>query len=397
MPVLLQINATANWGSTGRIAEQLGNKVMENGWHSYIAYGRYSNSSNSNLIRVGSKINPYIHYLQHYIFDKEGRASRKATLDLIKKIDRIKPDIIHLHNIHDHWLNYELLFSYISQTNIKTIWTFHDFWAITGHCAHFIHYNCHKWKDVCCNCPATPLIDNSKNNYLLKKGIFSSYDNLNIVAVSDWVKSHLDFSFLKQKNIHTIPNGIDLSIFKPSAKRFINERIKDKFVILSVASQWKFGKGFNDFIKMSKLLKDDEIIVLVGVNGKLKKMLPSNILGVDRTDCNEDLVSLYSTADVVTSFSSAETFGMTVIEGFACGTPAVVYNNTALPYLITEDTGIVVPNKDYIAAYNAIQTIKNKGRSYYKDKCINYVKTKYGLQANLEKYYNLYESLLSHK
>ncbi|MEE0926511.1 MAG: glycosyltransferase, partial [Bacteroidales bacterium] len=163
MPKLLQINVTANWGSTGKIAEQIGLKAMEHGWESYIAYGRDSNPSKSKLIKVGCMLNVYEHYLENRLFDNEGLASRIPTKKLIKQIEKLKPDIIHLHNIHDHWLNYKILFEYLNSINTPIVWTQHDCWAFTGGCMHFVHTNCEKWKNECEKCPQkSKSIDRSK-------------------------------------------------------------------------------------------------------------------------------------------------------------------------------------------------------------------------------------------
>ena len=110
MPKVFQINVTANWGSTGKIAEQIGSCAIQHGWDSYLAYGRMSNPSKNSLIKIGNQLYVYEHYIENKLFDNEGLASRYATVKLINKIKEISPDIIHLHNIHDHYLNYKLLF-----------------------------------------------------------------------------------------------------------------------------------------------------------------------------------------------------------------------------------------------------------------------------------------------
>lgn len=395
MPKIMQFNVTANWGSTGRIAEQINIKALEQGWDCYIVYGRNNTPSRSKLIRVGTSFDIYEHYIENRLFDNEGLASRRATKKLIEKIILINPDIIHLHNIHDHWLNYKLLFEYLNQTNIPIVWTFHDCWAFTGHCAHFVNNKCFKWIDKCSKCRQTrSLIDYSLRNFLLKKTLFTSNKNLHIVAVSDWLGKLCQMSLFKNMDIRVIENGIDLSLFKPSYTPFYYKISDDKFVIMAVSSQWKGGnKGLDDYFKMSKILKDDEIIVLVGVHEDLRNNLPSNIIGICRTNNQQELASLYTRANVITSLSSAETFGLTIIEGNACGTPAVVYDNTAPPSLITSETGFVVPNEDYKAAYDAIQVIKSKGKKSYFKACIELAK-KYDHNECSMKYVELYRSLI---
>lgn len=395
MPKLLQINATANWGSTGKIAEQINNEVANDGWECYTAYGRHCNLSKSTLLKVGNKFNVYWHYVLNRVLDNEGLVSCLSTKKLIRNIEEIQPDIIHLHNIHDHWLNYEILFNYLNSTEISVVWTFHDFWAVTGHCAHFISVNCEKWQHECGSCPLSKsLIDRSRRNFILKKKLFLANHNLHVVAVSEWVGGLLKKSFLSNNDIRVIPNGINLNVFRPQPKSEVNNIYDGKFVIMAAASQWKSGKGLNDYIAMSSLLREDELIVMVGVDENVKKFLPDNIIGLPRTNSQKELAVLYSRADVVTSFSSAETFGLTLVEAFACGTPVVAYNNTAQATLVTEGTGSLVPTGDYTAAYHAIQSIRQKGKGKYSDACLRLVTESYDEKLCTERYINLYNEIL---
>lgn len=408
MPKLLQINITANWGSTGRIAEQIGSLAQKRGWDSYIAYGRYSNSSQSHLIKVGSIVDSLLHFVMQSIFDNEGLNSKRATQKLVCQIKEINPDIVHLHNIHDHYLNYKILFTFLNQTQIKVVWTFHDFWAITGHCMHFVTKECSLYKKGCHECPMRKvypktLMDNSKNNYEVKKCLFTANSNLTIVPVSNWVADIVKNSFLKDNHIRVIPNGIDLKIFQPTDLTTLEAKFsykdflvlsKDKFIIIGVASQWNYDKGLNDYIKLSKKLAEDEIIVLVGINNKIIKKLPSNIVGIKRTSDQHELAALYSRANVVTNLSNAETFGLTIVEGYACGTPAVVYDNTAPPSLITKQTGLVVETNNVDELYNAISIIRNHGDQYYYANCIQLAKEKYDKEKCYNQYIELYEELI---
>lgn len=403
MKKILQINVTSNWGSTGRISEQCNEYASKAGFECYTAYGRYYTPSKFHTIKVGSQVNVVEHFFEDYLFDNEGLASRCATRSLIKRIQLILPDIVHLHNIHDHWLNYKILFEFLNQTDIKVVWTFHDFWAITGHCTHFVSKSCAKFKTQCEECPFThghilPLLKRTTRNFKLKKRLFSSNKNLTIVPVSEWVGENVCQSFLKNKEIRVIPNGVDTKVFKPTGGFSHSKINNNSFIIMAVSSQWKSGsKGLDDYKALSYLLKVDEVIVLVGIPDDAIRQLPNNIIGIKRTNNQQELAALYTRANVICSFSSAETFGLTIVEGYACGTPAVVYDNTAPPSLITPETGFVVPNKDYKEAYVAIQKIKSKGKENYADACIRLANEKYKKDKCFGAYISLYNELLSLK
>lgn len=202
MPKLLQINVTSNWGSTGRIAEQCNEYAAKAGWECYTAYGRYANPSQFQAVAASSKLDVYEHYAEARLIDNEGLASRSSTRCLIEQIKQIAPDVVHLHNIHDHWFNYKKLFEFLNDTDIKVVWTFHDFWAITGHCAHFVQADCNRFMTECYDCPYTkgklfPLLKRTKRNFNLKKQLFTANKNLTIVPVSEWVGDNVKRSWAK--------------------------------------------------------------------------------------------------------------------------------------------------------------------------------------------------------
>lgn len=383
MPTLLQINVTANWGSTGKIAEQIGQCAIKNGWTSYIAYRWSHNPSMSKLIRVSGKYGKYFHYLGNFLFDKEGLYSSKDTKQLITRIKEIKPDVIHLHNIHDHWLNYKLLFEYLNQTDIKIVWTFHDCWAFTGHCFHFVTKNCDRWKTLCHDCPLQheypkTLVDRSTKNYELKKKLFEGSKNLSIVACSEWIGVFVRDSFLKDKPLTIIHNGVDLKVFRPTLPKKSFE--DGKFRILAVSNIWNKGKGIDDIYKLSEFLSDDYQITIVGLSEKQVKTLPSGVIGIQRTQNVQELVNLYSESDVLINPTYADTFPTVNLEALACGTPVITYRTGGSPEAIDEKTGVVVEQGNVKALTEAILKMKKKTlfavdcrkraeRFFDKDKC----------------------------
>jgi len=402
MKKLLQINSVVNSGSTGRIAEEIGQTAIAAGWESYIAYGRNDRPSQSELIKIGNDWDIKMHGFQTRLFDKHGLGSKSATIELIGKIEEISPDIIHLHNIHGYYINIEILFKYLRNTNIPVVWTFHDCWPITGHCAHFTFVGCEKWKIKCCDCPqktsypASWIVDRSEKNYYLKKELFTSLSNLTLVPVSKWLSGILEESYLQHYPLNVIHNGINTEVFKPSADNVfrIKYRLENKFILLGVATSWGSKKGLYDFIELSRHLNNDFKIVLVGLSRKQIEQLPVNILGIERTESVEELSNLYSEADIVLNLSYEETFGLTTVEGFACGTPCIVYNATASPELVDQSTGLVVEPGDINGLMEAIIQIKQNGKQFYSEACVNRAHSLYKNEDRYHEYIELYDSLL---
>ncbi len=402
MPTLFQINTVINSGSTGRIAEEIGQLVMKDKWQSYIAFGRNDRPSQSNKIKIGNDWDILYHGLITRIFDRHGFASNSATSQLIKEIKTIKPDIIHLHNIHGYYLNVEILFNYLASVKTPVVWTLHDCWPITGHCTHFEFANCDKWKTHCKSCPqkneypASLVFDNSKSNFRLKKDLFTSVKNLTIVSPSNWLTNIISQSFLRKFHIHTIQNGIDINAFTPYTidNTQLKYGIKNKFVLLGVASTWNERKGLQDFITLSKSLQQDEVIILVGVNKNLMTRLPQNIIPVMRTESVMELAELYSVADVFINPTWEDNFPTTNLEAMACGTPVITFKTGGSPESLTNETGFIVEQGDINGIRESINKIKLNGRKFCLTKCRNHVMNNFDKDKKFREYFTLYNKLI---
>lgn len=395
MPTLLQINVTANWGSTGKIAEQINGTAAKQGWETYIAYGRSVNPSQSKLIHIGNKLSQAMALAEARLFDNDGLASRWATRRLVRQMKKLKPDVIHLHNLHGYYLNYKILFNYLNTTNIPVVWTLHDCWSFTGHCGHFVGAKCEKWKTECGHCPlkkrypSSLWLDRSKQNFELKKRLFTANKNLHLVAVSQWLAELVKQSYFNDVDVHVINNGVDLNVFKPVA-----ENNGSRFRVLGVSSVWTKSKGLYDFYKLRNLLNKDEFeIVLVGLSEEQIKTLPQGIKGIARTNSVEELVEYYSSADVFVNPTYGDTFPTTNLEALACGTPVVTYETGGSPESVSFETGVVVKQGDVNALLEAISTIQSKGKTYYTESCRKRAELCYRKEERFEEYLKLYKEL----
>jgi glycosyltransferase involved in cell wall biosynthesis len=405
MKKLLQINSVVNSGSTGRIAEEIGQTAIAAGWESYIAYGRHARTSQSELIKIGSDWDIRVHGLQTRLFDRHGLASIAATREFVEQLKKIKPDIIHLHNIHGYYINIEILFRYLKDANIPVVWTLHDCWPITGHCAYFTFVECDKWKTQCFSCPqkkgypGSYFLDRSKQNHKQKRKLFTSVHDMTIVSVSNWLADIVKQSYLKDYPIRVINNGIDVNVFSLQSRDGIRLKygLADKFVLLGVATEWGRRKGLHDFIELSKTLKDDEIIVLVGLKEDQIKILPENIIGITRTESTQELAEFYSSADVFVNPTWEDNFPTTNLEAMACGTPVVTYRTGGSPEALTPKTGFVVEQGDLASIRKAIDTVKSKGKAFYSAACRERATKMFNKNDRYAEYLQLYEQMLSER
>ena len=398
---VLQINTISNSGSTGRIAENIGFVAHEAGHKSYIAAAFIGPNGYSKIIKIGSAFDRYLHAINTRIFDRHGYGSFSSTKKLIKKIEEIKPDLIHLHNLHGYYLNVGVLFEYLKKTNKPVVWTFHDCWPFTGHCSYFDSVNCYRWQTECHHCPnkhgypASWLIDNSRKNFRQKRELFTGLKKMVLVAPCRWMEGHLRNSFLSGYEIRVIYNGIDIKKFKP----FDSAGVRKKYVlnnkyILGVASTWTKRKGLEDFIKLRRLIDRDIDIVLAGLNRRQCKSLPEGIKGIMRTESIEELAALYSAAEVFVNPTYVDNFPTVNLEALACGTPIVTYNTGGCPEAIDEKTGIVVNKGNIDELFGAVQNILINGKGMFSNSCRQRAEKLFNKDERTRDYINLYQELL---
>lgn len=400
MPTLVQINTTLNSGSTGRIAEQISLMAEHRGWDCYIAHGgRYVNKSHFKSIQISSKVDNIIHAFEGEYLGRHGLGSTLSTKKFLRRIDEIKPDIVHLHNLHGYYVNIEMLLSYLAEKNTPVVWTLHDCWSFTGHCTHFENYGCYKWKTQCEKCPLlmtqykSRLFDRSKKNYLIKKRLYSSMENLTLVPVSYWLGNLLPESILGNHSIRVIRNGIDLSLFKPTendVKSKFNISSEKKLILGVVASGFK---GKKEFIELSK--NPCYQVVVVGVNREWMNGVPNNMICVERTNSQKELAEYYSAADIFVNPTYDDTFPTTNLEAQACGTPVVTYRAGGSPETIDENTGIAVERGDITAMKNAIEKVLINGRNQYVKDCRKRAEKYFNKEERFMDYIILYDELVN--
>ncbi|MBQ4109869.1 MAG: glycosyltransferase [Clostridia bacterium] len=372
---IVQINTVCEKGSTGRIDVNISKILTENGIENYIFYG-----SGHSDYEFGYKFqgNLYLKFnvLLTRLFGKHGFYSHFATYKLLKKLDEINPDVIHLHNIHGHYVNVRMLFNYIKKHNKKVIWTLHDCWAFTGHCSHFDYIGCNKWKTGCHHClqknmyPVSWFFDRSKESYRDKKKLFCGVKNMTIVTPSEWLKGKVKESFLKEYPVIVINNGIDLEKF-----RYTESDLKEKLglsnkkIILGICFKLHDRKGGDYLVELAKKLSDDERMVILGLETDEK--LPENITVLAKTHSIEELAKIYSMADVFVNTSLEETFPTVNIEALACGTPVVTFASGGSGEIVDSRTGAIVFEKNVDILYNKITQIvfsEKKNDSYLRNR-----------------------------
>ena len=403
---VLQINAVYEKFSTGRLVKELHETLQQNGVDSYVACP-YLGNLHDNAFQIGDGLDWKIHALLSRVSGKQGYFSRRATQKLLAYMDDIQPDIVHLHNLHNNYLNLPMLFRYLDEHKTAVAVTLHDCWCFTGKCTYYIEHSCQRWKDHCGECPARKsgnkswFFDFSESLRMDKAKWFSSINSLALIGVSKWVTEDAAQSILKNASvIQCIYNWIDLEQFRPCNCKKLRKDLglADKFVVLGIAMSWIPLKGIYIFHALADLLPEDCQIVLVGDDSLVAEKHPK--IKYTGTILDPDLLAkYYAMADVFVNPTVQETFGMTTAEAMACGTPVVAYNGTATPELVGSDgsCGFLIDENNSRLYCDKILQIKMKSKSTFSKATRSRAERLFSKDKNIQMYFEIYERLLKNE
>lgn len=401
---ILQVNTVYKEKSTGRTCMEVEKALVARGYQCCTAYG-VGKKYGGNTYRIDTKLEYYVHNILSQLTGLEGYFSTFATKRLIKFIDQYNPDVVHLRNLHGHYINLPMFFKYLQRKQIPVIQNLHDHWAFTGKCAYYTTIECYRWKDYCGNCPVLKkypksiVFDATKKIRIDKEKWYTGLKNLTVVGVSKWTSNEAKKSFLKNcaTDICTIYNWIDQEVFKPyfEDKQKIRKKYSiplDKFMIIGVSASWSHGSPrYEDFMKISKKLHVDEVLVMVGRSeGNLSS---ENVIHIPYVSDTTELAKLYSCADVYVHCSIEDTFGKVIAEAQACGTPVIVYDITGCPEVVGPNCGYSVKPRSVEEIVQKVRIIKERGKALLSDDCINNVSINFSFERNVEKVIKLYEKI----
>lgn len=360
---VVQINAVP-YGSTGRIMFQLADALQAEGHQTLCTAGfTWKRCERQDFFLTSNILEKTLHTWLARFTGRIGCFSRRATKQLLERLDAFQPDIIHLHNLHCWFVNLPMLFDYCKSRSIRVIWTLHDCWAFTGHCPHFIGIGCEKWRTGCGNCPLyrqypQSFVDASAAMYRLKRKWFTGVADLTVVTPSCWLGELAKQSFLKDYPVEVIPNGIDLTVFRPTESDVKTcYSVENKKLILGVSYSWDNKKGLDVFLELNRRLGDNYQIMLVGTDEQTDSLLPPQIISIHRTESQKALAELYSAADVFVNPTREDNLPTVNMEALACGTPVITFDVGGSGEVADESCGVVIPKDDVDAMEAQIRRV----------------------------------------
>lgn len=372
MPKLVLVNTVCS-GSHGRLMRDLRSAAQANGFQVCVAYGR-GDPFSGDTVRIGAQKDVLAHVALTRALDMHGRGSRGATEAFVRHLSDLSPDLLHLHNIHGYYLHAQTLFDFIRERNLPTLWTLHDCWALTGHCSHFTRAYCARWQNGCHDCPlkreypASFGLDASRRNWQWKKDAFSTVPTLRLVTPSLWLSDVVRGSYLGQLPRRVVPNGIDLSLFRPVDGSAVRESLgvePDQALLLCVARPFDARKGYADMLRVAERLKEKARVVMIGLSDRQLRSLPPYVIGLSGTDGPEELVPYYAAADCLVNPTYEDTYPTVNMEALACATPVVGYGVGGAKEQLADPVGLPLPvgNPDLLADSALRSALKKKSLS----------------------------------
>ena len=397
---VVQINAIYGSKSTGTIVREIQSCSEQHGIEGYVAYS-ISNIPKSDITkgyRIGNRMTAKWHALFSRVIGKQAYANCITTWFFLRWLDKINPDIVHLHNLHSNYIHLNMLLSYLAKHDIATIITMHDCWYFTGGCMHYSSIGCDKWKSGCGNCPIwkklpSLIFDRTHEVLADRKKYLNSIPRLKIVGCSEWIANEGRQSFLRGGDITFIHNGFDLNIFSPTETHKRKKLgLEKKFVIIGPASKWLLPVNKPTLDYFTSNMVEDMVLVLFGGSGNAS-MLPSNVHLLGYTKDPKEMAEIYSMADVMVNCSREDTLSSINLECQACGTPVVAYDNTGVRETIEEKCDLAVATGDYEDLFSKVKKVKEKGKDAYSEQCRVWILANYEKNNSYIKYIQLYHTL----
>lgn len=381
-------------GAQKKLAKQIHENITKNGWQSEILFG-FGSEESSHEHRYEPHVFNVIRRSIYKYCNKYSHSALLSTFRLITMLNESEPDIVHLHIVHHGYVDFQLLFKYLSIKRIPVVYTVHDMWPFTGGCYYYTDIDCEKFFTGCLDCQKdSSLMDCSKNNTFrmqnIKKQLYSTLEKIIFVGVSDWVSAEMNKSFLRDYPRTTILNSVDIE-----PKVHIDDNHK-KFRILGVATSWTERKGIDRYLELASKLSDDYEIILVGsVSNQIKANVPQKITFKGLVKNQSDLEYLYQTSDIHISMSYEETFGLTFIEAAMAGIKSIGFNSSAIPGVLDKIFGYVIDKGDIDGMVKLLEYLKSDREGcYLSERQQDSVQEAFSCAKMVREYEDIYSSIL---
>lgn len=394
---IVQINAVYGEKSTGLIVQDLDGLLQDMGESSFVVYND-ARIAPANGICIKNRIGQKYHAFRSRVDGKQSYSSRFSTLALIKKLEIIKPDILHLHNIHSNFLNLPTLIKYAKKNRIAVLLTLHDCWFFTGKCYHFADIGCEKWKTECNNCPKrytdipSRLRDSSRQVFRGRCRLFN-YDRLYVVGCSSWITEMARQSpILKKAKFSTIYNGIDTDIFSPIDEKEENQ----PFTVVTMANKWFETENEEVRSRVLQFLEGFGRLIIIGCSEKNQQLYvgDNRVQAIGYVRDRKELAATYAKGNAFLNLTHIDNLPTVNMEAASCGIPVITYDVGGSGELVKDSfTGYKVKVDDVDGIITALDRVRQGNIS--KKNCRNYATSHFDKKNNYKKYMTLYQDIVN--
>lgn len=397
---ILYINVNCKHSSTGKIVYDLYSLSKEAGHEAAVCYGRGPLVSEPGIFKFGLDWETYFHALMTRLTGLTGCWSFFSTRRLLRFIDAYQPDVVHLHELHAYFVNLQPLYEYLAERNIPVVYTFHCEFAYTGKCGYA--FECERWKNGCGKCPQVReypkslMFDFTRRMYRQKQAQWNLLQKTVITTPSQWLADRVLHSFLKERMIRVVHNGIDTQhIFHPRQTEELRAEygLTDEKIVLAVAPNlMEERKGGRWVVQLARRMKNENIkFIMIGVD-HVHEVLPDNVITLGRTANQEKLAEYYSLADCFLICSEKETFSMTCAESLCCGTPIAGFCAGAPETIFMEPQAQFVPYGDLESLEKCVRT--QLSRDFDRAALANAMQSLYSRENMYRQFETIYEELI---
>lgn len=396
---ILMVDVNYKYSSTGKIVHDLSVQLKKNGHQVETCFGRGKVVEEVGVVRVATSTEVVVHAVLSRISGLVDGFSPLATKRLIAQVEEFRPDVVHLHELHGYYVNISEFVKFLKEKKISVVWTFHCEFMYTGRCGHA--NECEKWKETCYDCPQLSeyprslFFDFSQKMHDEKKALFQNFYNLIIVTPSSWLAKRVSQSFLKNKRIEVVYNGIDTDVFKPTDHEYLRGRhgLTSERIFLAVApnlmSEIKGGSWIVELAK--KFLRVDITFILIGI-ADVDQSWPDNLIALPLLKDQRELAAYYSIADLTLLPSRKETFSLVTVESLACGTPVLGFDSGAPVEVAPKGYGHFVKYGDLDSLSRSLEEFLDGELVFHsKEACVEFSSSNYSKEKMFEGYMSLYE------
>lgn len=399
---IAQVDVNYNFSSTGKIVADLVTGLDDLG-HSTTAYfGRGPDSMDDNGYRISSRTEVLCHALGTRVTGLTGSFSPLSTRRFIEQLGHFKPDIVHLHELHGYFVNIRPVVEYLKNKRIPTVWTFHCEFMYTGKCGYA--FDCEKWKTECGSCPdikrypKSLFFDFTTRLFREKQALFADFEQVHLVAPSEWLANRMRQSIIRHKPISVIPNGLDVATFyrRDTSSLRASLGLTNEYVVLSVgADLLSERKGGGWVLELARRnINADIVFVMVGIE-QMPKQIPPNVRMIPRIFDQNSLAQYYSLADVLLLTSMKETFSMVSAESLACGTPVIGFDSGAPKEVALPGFGEFVSYPDVDALESLLLCVKTGEIALMSStECERFARARYSRDSMVKAYEAIYQQLI---